>query len=76
MFRPVGDTVSRQQKTWPLDIAVEKKKCGDVVDPGKGVCADPVNRDAILGKGGPAPEAGTRSVSLARTEEGIRRDTW
>jgi hypothetical protein len=36
---------------------------GSVVDPGKGVCADPVNRDAILGKGGTGPEAGTRSVS-------------
>ncbi len=30
-FRPVGDNVSRQQKTWPLDIAVEKKKCGETL---------------------------------------------
>ncbi len=26
-----------------------------VPDPGKGVCADPVNGGAILGKGGPYP---------------------
>ncbi len=27
-----------------------------VVDPGKGVCADPVNGGAILGKGGTGPQ--------------------
>ncbi len=36
---------------------------GSVPDPGKGGCADPVNEGAILGKGGPDPKAGTRSVS-------------
>ncbi len=34
-----------------------------VPDPGKGVYADPVNGGAILGKGGPDPQGGTRSVS-------------
>jgi hypothetical protein len=34
-----------------------------VPDPGKGVCADPVNGGTILGKGGSIPKAGTRSVS-------------
>ncbi len=35
-----------------------------VPDPGKGVCADPVNGDAILGTGGGRiPKVGTRSVS-------------
>jgi hypothetical protein len=33
---------------------------GSVVDPGKGVCADPVNRDAILGKGGTGPRGGDK----------------
>jgi hypothetical protein len=28
----------------------------NVPDPGKGVCADPVNGGAILGKGGPNPQ--------------------
>ncbi len=39
-----------------------------VVDPGKGVCADPVNRDAILGKGGTGPGGGDkeRQFSLDR----------
>jgi hypothetical protein len=36
---------------------------GSVPDPGKEVCADPVNGGAILGKGGRIPKAGTRSVS-------------
>ncbi len=31
-----------------------------VVDPGKGVCADPVNRDAILGKGGTGTGGGDK----------------
>jgi hypothetical protein len=41
---------------------------GGVVDPGKGVCADPVNRDAILGKGGTGPGGGDkrRQFSLDR----------
>jgi hypothetical protein len=34
-----------------------------VPDPGKGVCADPVNGGAILGKGDRNPKARTRSVS-------------
>jgi hypothetical protein len=36
---------------------------GSVLDPGEGVCADPVNGGAILGKGGTDPQGGTRSVS-------------
>jgi hypothetical protein len=35
----------------------------NVPDPDKGVCADPVNGDAILGKGDRNPKAGTKSVS-------------
>jgi hypothetical protein len=36
-----------------------------VVDPGKGVCADPVNRDAILGKGGTGPKGGNKEHQLS-----------
>jgi hypothetical protein len=43
------------------------KKCEErysnkvcVPDPGKGVCADPVNGGAILGKGGPDPQGGNK----------------
>ncbi len=34
-------------------------------DPGKGVCADPVNGGAILGKGGPDPYGRDRERQLA-----------
>jgi hypothetical protein len=34
-----------------------------VLDPGKGVCADSVGRDATLGVGGPGPPVGAVSVS-------------
>ncbi len=36
-----------------------------VSDPGKGVCADPVNGGAILGKGGPDPHSRDREHQLA-----------
>ncbi len=35
-----------------------------VPDPGKGVCADPVNGGAILGKGGPDPRGGNKERQL------------
>jgi hypothetical protein len=35
-----------------------------VPDPGKGVCADPVNGGSILGKGGPSPQGGNREGQL------------
>jgi hypothetical protein len=36
-----------------------------VPDPGKGVCADPVNGGAILGKGGPNPQGGNKERQLS-----------
>ncbi len=36
-----------------------------VLYPGKGVCADPVNGSAILGKGGPNPHSRDRERQLA-----------
>ena len=42
----------------------------NVVDPGKGVCADPVNRDAILGKGGTGPGGGDKECQLSLDKEG------
>ncbi len=36
-----------------------------VPDPGKGVCADPVNGGAILGKGGPDPHGGNKKRQLS-----------
>ncbi len=38
---------------------------GSVPDPGKGVCADPVNGGAILGKGGPDPQGGNTKRQLS-----------
>jgi hypothetical protein len=38
---------------------------GSVLDPGKGVCADPVGRDATLGVGGPGPPVGTGECQLS-----------
>ncbi len=34
------------------------------MDPGKGVCADPVNGDAILGKGGTGPQRQEQRASV------------
>ncbi len=36
-----------------------------VSDPGKGVCVDPVDGDAILGRGGPDPHSRDRERQLA-----------
>jgi hypothetical protein len=36
-----------------------------VPDPGKGVCADPVNRGAILEGGGPGPPDGNKERQLS-----------
>jgi hypothetical protein len=36
-----------------------------VPDPGKGVCADPVNGAAILGKGGPESQGGIKERQLS-----------
>jgi hypothetical protein len=36
-----------------------------VPDPNKGVCADPVNGGAILGKGGPNPQGGNKERQLS-----------
>jgi hypothetical protein len=36
-----------------------------VFDPGEGVCADPVDKGAILGRGGPDPHSGERERQLA-----------
>jgi hypothetical protein len=38
---------------------------GSVLDPGKGVCADPVNGGAILGKWGPEPRGGNGERQLS-----------
>ncbi len=36
-----------------------------VPDPSKGVCADPVNGGATLGKGGPDPQSGNKERQLS-----------
>jgi hypothetical protein len=38
---------------------------GSVLYPEKGVCADPVDEGAILGKGGPSPHSSDRKRQLA-----------
>jgi hypothetical protein len=40
-----------------------------VVDPGEGVCADPVNGGAILGKGGLDPKGGNKERQLSPDKE-------
>ncbi len=44
------------------------------MDPGKGVCADPVNRDAILGKGGTSPRGGNKGRQFSLDRGGDK--TW
>ncbi len=46
------------------------KAAGSVADPGKGVCANPVNRDAILGKGGTGPGGGDKERQFSQDTEG------
>ncbi len=48
-----------------------RKTYSILLDPGKGVCADPVGRDATLGAGGPGPPvgAGERQLSPDRGGE-------
>jgi hypothetical protein len=62
----------RPRKTPNVDPPDPHK--GSVLDPKKGVCADPVNEGAILGRGGRIPIAGIGSVSWLRTKEVGRRD--
>jgi hypothetical protein len=54
-----------------LAISVTKYVTVLVLDPGKGVCADPRGGDAILGTGGPGPPVGDseRQLSLDRGGE-------
>ncbi len=56
----------------PADVRIVGD--GTVPDPGKGVCADPVNRGAIWRGRDRVPQAGTKSVSWAQTREEERCD--
>jgi hypothetical protein len=49
----------------PLDSYLCTVFCLIVLYPGKGVCADPVNEGAILGRGGPSPHSRDRERQLA-----------
>jgi hypothetical protein len=49
--------------------SVEQREIASVVDPGKGVCADPVNGGAILGKGGTGPQGGNKERQLSPDKE-------
>jgi hypothetical protein len=53
----------RPRKTPNVDPPDPHK--GSVSDPGKGVCADPVDGGAILGRGGPDPHSMDRERQLA-----------
>ncbi len=68
-FAPVGVTYC---------TSFEKEKCRSddyqvivyVPDPGKGVCADPVKRGAILDGGGPGPHSGDNERQLSPDRRG------
>ncbi len=53
----------RPRKTPGTDPPDPRK--GSVPDPGKGVCTDPVNKAAILEKGGPDPQGGNKERQLS-----------
>jgi hypothetical protein len=59
----------------PLEVFCLMKKNGDenlvilVPDPGKGVCADPVKRGAILEGEGPGPPSGDKERQLSPDRE-------
>ncbi len=44
---------------------VRKIQVVRVLDPGEGVCADPVKGGAILGRGGPDPQGGNKEHQLS-----------
>ncbi len=54
-----------------ISIGACQQEVHIVLDPGKGVCADPRGRDATLGAGGPGPPMGDseRQLSLDRGGE-------
>jgi hypothetical protein len=52
----------RPRKTLNVDPLDPRK--GNVVDPGKGVCGDPVNGGTILGKGGTGPQRWEQRASV------------
>jgi hypothetical protein len=57
---------SAQYNTYTIYLTVQAARLSIFVpDPGKGVCADPVNGDAILGKGGQDPQGGNRERQLS-----------
>jgi hypothetical protein len=58
----------RPRKTPETDPQDPRK--GSVLDPGKGVCADPVNRGAILEGGGPSPQGGNKERQLSPDKGG------
>jgi hypothetical protein len=47
---------------WPC--LIKNVKIVRVLDPGEGVCADPVYGGAILGGGGPDPQGGNKGHQL------------
>ncbi len=53
----------RPRKALSVDPPDPRK--GSVLDPGEGVCADPVNGGAILGKGGPDLQGGNKERQLS-----------
>jgi hypothetical protein len=55
MVSLVGPTVGQKNSKFTQVI--------DVLDHGKGVCADPRRGDAIFGVGGPGPPKGMMSIS-------------
>jgi hypothetical protein len=58
----------RPKKTPNVDPPDPHK--GSVLDPKKGVCADPVDGDAILGRGGPDPHSRDRERQLTPDKGG------
>ncbi len=68
-----------QKLVWPPCprgwLGLVRKKGGPPVpDPGKGVCADPVNRGAILEGGGPGPPGGNKEGQLSPDRGRGKRD--
>ncbi len=63
---------SSDRRRWRLSRELWTTNCPlvlAVVDPGKGVCAHPVNGDAILGKGDTGPKGGSKERQLSPDRE-------
>jgi hypothetical protein len=73
-IKDIGVTAKRKRGRPRKALGTEPPdpRKGSVLDPGKGVCADPRGRDATLGEGGPGPPVGAGELQLSPDRRGVK----